>query len=322
MDVRLLTPYAALLGLAALVPLTVFLLRERRARGIRAQLGLAEPPLRARVPLVLALAGVPLLLGLAAAQPVVDESRQRLERVDAEAYVVVDISRSMLAAADPEAPTRFQRARAAALEVRDAIPEVPVGLASLTDRLLPHSFATTDARVFSATLHRAMGIERPGPTLSYSNLRATTFDSLASIVTGRYFPPAARRRLLVVLTDGESRPLSGRLAAAFRDADPPIRTIFVQLWDGNERIFETGVAEAGYKPDRAAPANLEHLAALVGGEVFAERDLASARAAVRRAVGVGPTRSRRLEGERRALMPWVTLAALVPLGIVLSRRNL
>jgi hypothetical protein len=32
-------------------------------------------------------------------------------------------------------------------------------------------------------------------------------------------------------------------------------------------------------------------------------------------------RERVIEGEHRALMPWVTLAAFLPLGFVLLRRN-
>jgi hypothetical protein len=319
---RLLTPWAALLALTALAPLAVFVLRERRARRVRGVLGLQEPSLRSRAPLAVALAAAPALLGLAAAQPVVDESRTRPERLDAEAYVVVDISRSMLASADPEAPTRFQRARDAAIQIRSAVPEVPVGIASITDRVLPHSLPTTDARVFANTLRRSVGIERPGPTLSYSNLKATTYDALASIATGKYFAPQSRKRVLVVLTDGETRPLAGELARTFTAEKPPIQTIFVHFWSPDERIYETGIAEAGYQAERGAAVGLQSVAGLVDGQFFPESALAEVQAAVREAVGAGPTKDQRLEGERLALMPWVTLAAFVPLAFVLYRRNL
>ena len=39
-------------------------------------------------------------------------------------------------------------------------------------------------------------------------------------------------------------------------------------------------------------------------------------------LGTGATRERVIEGERRALMPFVTLVAVLPLGFVLLRRNL
>jgi hypothetical protein len=39
-------------------------------------------------------------------------------------------------------------------------------------------------------------------------------------------------------------------------------------------------------------------------------------------VGAGPTVDRRIEGSRRALMPFVALLSVLPLGFVLYRRNL
>ncbi len=38
-------------------------------------------------------------------------------------------------------------------------------------------------------------------------------------------------------------------------------------------------------------------------------------------IGTGPTIDREHEGRRRALMPWITLAAVFPLGFILFRRN-
>ena len=58
-----------------------------------------------------ALAAVPVLLGIAAAQPVLETTHVVPERTDVEAYVVIDVSRSMLAAAGPGEPTRFERAQ-------------------------------------------------------------------------------------------------------------------------------------------------------------------------------------------------------------------
>lgn len=319
MDVRFLTPLGAAFALTALVPLAVLVLRERRARRMRTALGLARFPLRSHVPLVVALAAVPALVAFAAMQPVIESTRQVRERTDAEAFVVLDISRSMLAAAEPGKPTRLERAQEIASRLRRRLPEVPIGIASMTDRMLPHLFPTTDETVFVSTVEEAIGIERPPPALFFSTL-ATSLDTLEGIPTRGYFSPSARKRLLVVLTDGESRPADANLRAAFAKT-PRIETLFVHLWNSDERIYETGVAERGYRPNRASTSVLTNVARAVGGRVFAETELEAAEEAAAAALGDGPTRERLIEGERRALMPWITLAVFLPLGLVLLRRN-
>jgi hypothetical protein len=320
MDLGFLTPAGALFALAAFVPLAVFLARQRRARRIRASLGLAEPSLASRLPLAFALAAVPGLIGLAAAQPVIEESRSRPERVDAEAFVVFDNTRSMLAAADVEAPTRFDRSRRLAIRLRDELPDVPMGVVSMTDRLLPHAFPTTDRRVFVATAQKSVEVDRPGSSIGGTVV--TSFEALAEAPKNNYFSAGARKRLLLVLTDGESLPLQGGLERAFAQVTPPIETILVHFWDADERIYATGVAEGGYRPHRSAEATLDRVASLIGGRVFSEDEADEVSAAARTILGEGKTRQRELEGERLALMPYVTLAALLPLGFLLARRNL
>lgn len=320
MDLRFLTPFGAVFALAALLPLAVLVLRERRARGVRRALRLAQPPLRSQLPLALALAAVAGLVALAAAQPIVETTRTVRERTDAEAFVVLDVSRSMLAATKAGAPTRLERAQAAAERLRRRLPQVPIGLLSMTDRVLPHLFPTTDSTVFAATLEQAMGIERPPPALFFST-RATSLNSLEGIPTRDYFSPSARKRLLVVLTDGESQEIDVDLRRAYAKR-PKIETFLVHVWGQEEAIYETGVAERGYKPDRASAATLANVASLVGGRVFPEAAGDELEAAAETFFGSGPTRERTIQGERRALMPYATLAALVPLGFVLLRRNL
>jgi von Willebrand factor type A domain len=317
-DIGFLTPWAALFALAALAPLAVFLARQRRAGKVRAALGLEEPSLRSRVPLAVALAAVPGLIGLAAAQPVIEESRSRPERTDAEAFVVVDITRSMLASADATSPTRIDRARSLAIRLRDELPEVPTGVVSMTDRLLPHAFPTTDRRVFAATIQKSVDIDRPGSSIGGTVV--TALQSLAEIPAHEYFRARARKRLLVVFTDGESLPLQPGLEQAFRQAAPKIDTIFVHLWNEDERIYATGVAEGGYRPQPGSKTTLDRVASLVEGRVLSEED--DLPGAARQIIGEGQTRARELEGERLALMPYVTLAAVLPLGFLLYRRNL
>ncbi len=103
---------------------------------------------------------------------------------------------------------------------------------------------------------------------------------------------------------------------------PRIHAIFVRFWDANERIYATGVAEPGYTPNPALSPRLERAGSLVGGRVFVEDEPGHVRDAAERALSSGPRRQRELRGERLALMPYVTLAAFLPLAFLLWRRNL
>lgn len=321
MEITFLTPFAALFVLAVLAPLAVFRGRERRVRGIRRVLRLDEPSHRSRLSLAGALAAVCGLLALAAAQPVIATTRSLPERTDAQVFVVLDTSRSMIASSSPGAPRRFDRARSLAVALRDALPELAIGLASSTSGVLPHLFPTTDRRVFEATLEDSIDIERPPP--SYSATLATALEGLAAVPRLGYFPKSAKRRVLVVLTDGETRPLEnpGEFAEAFQKK-PRVQTIIVRLWDQDERIFETGTAEIGYRPDPTSGQQLAGIAGMIEARILPEDEAGELPEIVADIVGSGPTIDRQHEGRRRALMPWITLAAVFPLGFVLFRRNL
>ena len=319
MGVSFLTPVALLFGLLAALPLAVFVGRRRRAERIRGALGLAETPGRAWLPLAVCLAAVPVLVGVAAAQPVVTSARTVPERSDAEVFVVVDTSRSMLASRGPGAPTRFDRAREEAIALQEQLEEIPIGLTSFTDRVLPHLFPTVDRRVYQETIREALGIERPPPSTSFGT-NVTTLDALGVVPTLAFYSPKVKKRALVVFTDGESQPVS-TLAADFAQT-PKVDVTFVRVGNASEKIYDGGVPEAGYTPDPAAGRTLATAAAAVGGRVLQEGETAEAVAAVRAAVGPGTTTSRRIEGNRRALIPYVTLLAVLPLGFVLYRRNL
>jgi hypothetical protein len=194
-------------------------------------------------------------------------------RSDVEALFVVDVSRSMLAAAGPADGTRLERARAAALKLRASIPEVRSGLAGLTDRALPYLFPTLDQRVFASTLQEAATIESPPP--QQVARVATTFDALAGLGSRGFFTPKVRRRVCVVLTDGESAP--------FAAPAPGCKLVVVQFWNAAERVYRNGVAEPQYRPDDAAPANAARL-----GPAAREGDLGRARELLASAVGDGP----------------------------------
>jgi hypothetical protein len=172
--------------------------------------------------------------------------------------------------------------------------------------------------VFETTLRRSIGVELPPPAGTYST-QATAYDVLAGIPERRYFSQRAKKRLLVVFTDGESRPFGSALEGAF-SGKQPIETVFIRFWGAGERIYETGVSES-YVPVRNSEAMLDRAASLVGGRVFSEDDIDAATDAVEGIVGEGDTTDRTIPGARVALMPWVTLAAFLPLGFLLWRRN-
>jgi len=319
MDVSFLTPAAVLFGLLAGVPLAVFTGRRKRAQNVRLALGLGDRPGRSWMVLAACLAAVPVLMGVAAAQPVVTSARTVPQRSDAEVFVVVDTSRSMLASSGTGEPTRFERAREDAIQLQDELRDVPLGIASLTDRVLPHLFPTVDQRVYRETMREAVGIERPPPSTSFGT-NVTALDALGAVPTLAYFTPTVKKRALVVFTDGESQPVS-TLATDFARR-PRVDVTFVRMGDESERIWETGVAEAGYKSDPAAAATSQTAASAVRGRVLGEDQVPEAARAVRAALGTGPTTERRIEGNRQALMPYVALLTILPLGFVLYRRNL
>jgi hypothetical protein len=314
--VSFLTPLAALVALTGLLPLAAFFRRERRARAVRRELRLAGPPPRLRRWLLAALVAVPLLAGVAAAQPVIDRAQPLPQRTDAEIFFVLDTSRSMLAANTPSGPTRLVRAQAAATAIRARLPEIPAGVAQLTDWTVPHLFPTVDAATFRFVLERSVYVESLGAR--EESVLATDLNALSSFTGNSYFSPAARKRLLIVLTDGESRSIKPGLEQ-LRQAD--IDTIFVHVWGADESIWRPKGAEPQYRPDPTSKQVLAQAATLVDGAVFDEHDVSGVVNRARAELGQGPTRPRE-QRDLFALMPYVTLAGLVPLVFMLRLRNL
>src|SRR6185437_10323994 len=232
-----LTPLAALVVLVVVVPLAAYALLELRARRVSRVLKLTPPSFRSRP-------GIP--LAIVAAQPVVAGTQKRVGRSDAEVIFMFDSSRSMLAKQSFGSPTRLARAKDLALHLRQSLADVPVGIASLTDRALPDLFPTLDAQVFASTLEDSIGIERPPP--SGTEKLATDFGEFGSIGANRYFKPEVSKRLLVIFSDGESRSFdANKLAGKLRAGH--VRVLFVHVWDPREKIFLTSKAQdPGYRP--------------------------------------------------------------------------
>jgi hypothetical protein len=254
---------------------------------------------------------VPLVLAVAAMQPALRTTTKARVRTDAQAFFVLDTSRSMQASRSPAGPTRLDRARAEAIAIRDAIPQVPAGVANMTDRVLPNLFPSPDESVFQDTLEHAVGIEQPPP--STVDVVATDLDAVGALGTQNFFSPTVRKRLVVVLTDGESRPVDTRRVARSLGAGPGVHVIFVHVWKQGETVYDGGRPEPGYREDASGGRVLDAIAAATGGRTFGEGSTAAAAGAARSALGSGPTVVVGTAVRTRTLAPYVALAALVPL---------
>jgi hypothetical protein len=319
MDVTFLTPAAGLVALLVVVPLTVMVLTERRVGEVRRALRLPEP--RASRPLAaIALLVLAALLGLGAAQPAVETSEDRLARTDAEVIVAFDTSRSMLASASAGGETRFERAQGAAVRIRRELPRIPVGLVSLTDRVLPHLLPTVTASAFNTTVAETMGVNRP-PPLQRSNRVASTFDALRVVPTRNFFAPQADKRVVIFLTDGESRVFNPRrMQAAFRTRNAHL--LVVHVWKQGERVFRAdGAPEPLYQADPSSSQTVRTLAQAARGRAFGEDDVDGVAAEARRLVGEGKARPVGENSSRTSLAPYLFLGAFFPLGFLLWRRN-
>jgi hypothetical protein len=327
-SLHFLTPKGALLGLLGLLPLAAFLAVSRRATGVRQALGVPDVPESTRVAPLVAVVAVGVLLGLAAAQPLFERSSERTVRSDAEAYVVLDVTRSMLARQGVQGPMRIERAKEAAEQLRATLPDVKVGVASLTNRVLPHLFPSADEDVFRATLDKSVGVERPAPGTGFiiapgqvSSRNATVLSALAGMGTQGYFSPQARKRVVVVLTDGESPDVGAdRVGSSFRRAG--IQAVYLRFWGARERVFTNGDAEPQYRPDPQSGPILDSLAAATGGRAFDEADLAAVERQVHEDLGSGAAEAVATErGHRLPLAPYLAAVAILPLGLLLWRRD-
>lgn len=267
-----------------------------------------------------ALVAVPTLVGLASTEPVVERERVRYVRAGAEVLFVVDTSRSMLARPSPRAPTRFARAKQSALALRSSLDDVRVGIASLTDRTLPHLLPSPDPDVFASVLARAIEIEAPPPSGLYAT-RATDFGALAVIPTHGYFATSARRRLVIVFTDGESRPFESlRLRTVFRQP-PATEMIVVRFWSEEERVYSRMLPDAAYRPDSGSASAVARLAAATRGKAYKERELGAATARARETVQGARAIAVDRDSTQTPLAPYLAASVLVPLSVLLLRRG-
>ena len=281
---------------------------------------------------------MPLLLALAATGPAIRSPVGRGILDNAEAIFVFDTSRSMAAAAGAHAPSRLDQAKTVALKLREAVPDVRSGVASITTQLLPELFPTADELAFTGTVNGAIGVLKPPPPAF--QLVATTFDPLGALRDQGFFTLSVQHRVAILLSDGESvrffpkyvgQRLTARLpTTGFGGGGGPlqkpqarVKLIVLRFGSAHDRIYRSdGTVDPGYRPDFSAPTIAAELALDAGGLLFPGNQVAAADKALRKAIGSGP-KSRRVTATRTTrLAVYTALASLLPLGFFVWRRNL
>jgi hypothetical protein len=295
----------------------MFLYQRRTAR-VRRALKLAPPSLRSALPTAVAVALIPILLGLALAQPVLRSNHEVHVRKDAEIFYTFDTSLSMKAASSRNGPTRLDRALQAGLRMQLALADIRSGVATMTDRVLPNLFPTADGQVFTATLDESVGIDRPPPRGLAP--RATTFAALDTFAGTNFFDPRISHRIVVLFTDGETGPyFPDQLRSALRGS-PGTHFVIIRFWRSNEHLFTSSGVDRGYQPDPSSAADVDRLATLLHGQAYNESNVGGAISDIRRIVGKGPVET---IGRGLRVVPlarWLVLAALVPLAFLVWRR--
>ena len=313
-----LTPLGGLAALAALIPLAALVAGRGRVAMVRSGLGLAPP---ARISMVRRAAGVAAIavLALAATQPALSDVVTARTRTNVEVLFVLDTSRSMAASASADSPTRLKRAEEAAARLRAEIPTVPSGIATFTDRVLPDLLPVTDVAAFDSVLTQAVAIETP-PPVETLGVRVTSYAGLEDIGSGNYFDPGVARRVVVLLSDGETRPFDPHQVAALLSRASGYRFVAIRFWAADEGVYNAnGRREPGYRPYAAGKVLLAQLAAALGGRSYEEADLGAAAGYLHQIVGTGRTvRTPRRAASVRTLAPFVAGLAVLLLTLALA----
>jgi hypothetical protein len=318
MGFTFLTPIDALFALAAVIPLAALWLAQTRMEQVRRLFSLTSPRRRELAGIVVALGLLPVLMGVAAAQPVVIRHQHLGQRLDVQAFFVFDTSSSMAARTGSHGLTRLERAKQEAGQVIPKLGDIPVGIASMTDRVLPDLMPNPNLALVRRVLAQSVGINRPPPTQIYKV--ATTFAALYPIPTYNFYSPGVRHRILIVFTDGEAKPIRSSIGYELARA-MTVHPLFVHVWAPTERIYAHGRIDPRYRPDPTSARALSRFATAAHGRVFGETDLRALEQTIRAEAGSSPVTTKILGYARVALAPWFVLAGVIPLGFLLYRRN-
>ena len=167
---------------------------------------------------------------------------------------------------------------------------------------------------------RAVTIERSAAE-PQTRCVATNYAALDDIASGNYFEPGVTRRVIVLLTDGESNPFDPSAGRERSSASPHgYRFLAVRFWNAERgRVYDAnGRPEPGYQPNPASASIISGLAGAIGGRSFSESDVGAAASYLRSLAGTGPTVRTGATTSQQTLAPFVAaLAALLLLVAVL-----
>jgi RNA polymerase sigma factor (sigma-70 family) len=189
------------------------------------------------------------------------------------------------------------------------------GSAEAAGALFDHYWVLTWRATYAVTADRGLADDAAQEAL------VEAFAALGRFDETQPFAPWLKRIAINAAVDSLRR--SRRLRSSRTRRAPSTRRrsgnrpSTIRMGDGSEQILGERRAEAGYTPDPDAAETLAAAAAAVDGRVLEGGHVSEAAAAVRTALGTGPTTPRRIEGNRQALMPYVALLAMLPLGFVL-----
>jgi len=306
----------ALFALALLVPLAgLEWVRVRRERRAARALGLRPQRLWRALRNSVCAGLVIALVALAASEPSVPQTRRVKLRADAEVYLFVDASASMLAGASAHSPTRLQQAREASAGFAQALPpDLPLGAGALPQSPLPLTAPNGDRQLFLAAIDH---LTFPGslPEHLYGGKTATDFSNLTTLTSTHFFLPKTRRRIVVVFSDAEGPSFdTGSTAAILKRAH--IRLVFVRFGSPRDHIWlqapgHSPVIDTKYEPDLSDLGEVRLLAGETGGGFYDQHRLGAVVAKVERLAGQGPDRSAEpLSLYADSLGPYALLAAL------------
>jgi hypothetical protein len=300
-----LSPQAAYVGLAFAAPLVALAIRERAGARVRSTLHLRRPAFIRQLVRPVGLVALAALVAATAAQPAIRDTDSTKVRSDAELYLTFDVSRSMSAAGAPGGVVRMERARVLGRDVHAALPDVPTGVATLTNRMMPLLFPTGDARGVTAVIDHTVRLLQPQP-VRYTAARASSLSSLTLAADRSYFDPSARKRVLVVFTDLDSDffSLDGTLRLLRQHRIEPF---LVRVAAPGERIFD-----AAGRPNAYISESTVTVAALrrAHWHAFEENETARLVSEIRSYLGKGPVGASGLVESQRNLAPLFALAAL------------
>lgn len=194
-----------------------------------------------------------------------------------------------------------------------------MGVASVTDRVLPYIFPSGNFDAVEATIDQCVAVGNPPPKREIAT-QATQFGALARITTTNFFLPSAKKRLVIVLTDGESLPFAPRVLGTALGKTSGLYPIFVHFWRPKEQVFTNGAPEVSYRSDPRSGPTMAALGKATHGLAADESQLDRVVSASRAFLGNGKTLPGSSRRDSLALAPFSLLVALVPLGVLLRRR--